>query len=203
MAYLDRDEWGPSTLAETALYWRSRVGRGRRAGAALGPQRYREVRYEDMVEDPEGTTRVLCDFVGIDFRPEMLDYHQRGAAFIASSATPEAFSGLAKPITRGMRDWRTQMDPESRCVLRSDSRWPAHRPRVRPGNHPVHDADSGPGRRRAGCMAGKAGGRQGHPDHAAAAEAESPHPRLIAGSVSGDGRDRGRGNKDEMTGRVT
>ena len=113
MAYLDRDEWGPSTLAETALYWRSRVGRGRKAGAALGPECYREVRYEDMVDDPEGTTRSLCDFAGIDFRAEMLDYHERGAAFIASSATPEAFSGLAKPITRGMRDWRTQMAPDA------------------------------------------------------------------------------------------
>jgi hypothetical protein len=109
MSYLDRSEWGPATLSEAAHYWRDRVGRGRAAGRTLGPERYREVRYEDMVDDPETTTRTLCEFLDLDFRPELLRFHERGHEFIASSATPEAFSGLAKPVTRGMRNWRTEM----------------------------------------------------------------------------------------------
>jgi len=109
LGYLDRDEWGPSTVAEAALYWRSRVSRGRDAGRSIGENRYIEVRYEDMVDDPEFTTRRVCSFLGLDFEPAMLQFHEKGEAFIASSNTPEAFAGLAKPITKGMRDWRTQM----------------------------------------------------------------------------------------------
>ena len=111
MAYLDRDEWGPSSMGDAAHYWRSRVSRGRRAGKALGA-RYREVRYEDMVDDPEAVTRDLCDFLGLTFDPSMLRFHEKGASFIAESNTPEAFQNLAKPITKGMRDWRIQMAPD-------------------------------------------------------------------------------------------
>lgn len=112
MAYLDRDEWGPSSLADAAHYWKSRVGRGRRAGRRLGPGRYREVRYEDMVDDPEDVTRELCDFLGLEFDPAMLRFHEKGADFIAQTHDPAAFRNLAKPITKGMRDWRTQMTPD-------------------------------------------------------------------------------------------
>lgn len=109
LGYLDRDEWGPSTVAEAALYWKSRVSRGRSGGASLGPARYLEVRYEDLVDEPEKTTQRVCEFIGLDYRDEMLRFHERGAEFIATSNTPDAFAGLAKPVTKGMRDWRTQM----------------------------------------------------------------------------------------------
>ena len=111
LGYLDRDEWGPSTIGEAAMYWRSRVARGREAGRALGSDRYVEVRYEDLVDDPDKTIRLVCDFLGLEFHDEMLRFHERGQEFISVSNTPDAFGGLAKPITKGMRNWRTQMAP--------------------------------------------------------------------------------------------
>jgi hypothetical protein len=112
LAYLDRDEWGPSSLGDAAHYWRSRVTRGRAAGRALGPDRYREVRYEDMVDDPERVTRDLCTFLGLEFEDAMMLSHERGREFIAGTKDPGAFVNLARPITKGMREWRTQMDPD-------------------------------------------------------------------------------------------
>ncbi len=112
LAYVDRDEWGPSSVADAAHNWKSRVGRGRKAGTRLGPERYREVRYEDMVEDPEAMTQQLCAFLGLEFDPAMLRYHEKAEAFIASTHDPAAFGNLAKPITKGIRDWRRQMGPD-------------------------------------------------------------------------------------------
>ncbi|MGI8823935.1 MAG: sulfotransferase family protein [Acidimicrobiia bacterium] len=111
LGYLDREEWGPSTLPDAAFYWASRVGRGRAAGRRLGPGRYLESRYEDLVADPEGVTRRLCDFLDLGYEEQMLRYHEQGARFIAGTKDPQAFGGLAQPITKGMRDWRNEMAP--------------------------------------------------------------------------------------------
>jgi hypothetical protein len=109
LAYVERPEWGPRTIAEAAMYWRSRVERGRESGARLGADRYYEVRYESLIADAEGTVRGLCDFLGLEFYPAMLDYHKRGQTLAASTKDPQAFTALSKPPTAGLRDWRKQM----------------------------------------------------------------------------------------------
>ena len=109
LSYLERPEWGPKTMAEAAQHWKSRVTRGRRGGEALGRSRYREVKYEDMVADPEQVTRELCEFLGLGYAADMLNYHRHGAEFIAETKDPEAFKNLAKPVTKDLRDWRDQM----------------------------------------------------------------------------------------------
>jgi hypothetical protein len=109
LAYVERPEWGPRTIPEAAMYWSSRVERGRDSGRRLGPDRYQEVRYESLIADAEGTVKDLCRFLGLEFHPAMLDYHQRGETLAASTKDPQAFTALSKPPTRGLRDWRTQM----------------------------------------------------------------------------------------------
>ena len=108
LSYLERP-WGPSTVIEGALYWRSRVSRGRAAGKKLGPQRYTEVRYEDLVADTENEVRRICEFLDLPYKPEMLRYHEKADQFVAGSHDPEAFKNVAKPPTQGTRDWSELM----------------------------------------------------------------------------------------------
>jgi hypothetical protein len=109
-AYLARP-WGPSTVEQAALYWRRRVGQGRRDGQRLGAGHYREVRFEALVEDPEAALRSLCDFVEVDFDPAMLRYYERADA-AQIDAHPGQHRGLSQPPTKGMRDWRSELDPD-------------------------------------------------------------------------------------------
>ncbi len=44
------------------------------------PERVHTLRYEDLVTDPEGTLRTLCDAVALEFTPDMLTYDPRRAA---------------------------------------------------------------------------------------------------------------------------
>jgi hypothetical protein len=95
---------------EAALHWRLRVSRGRRAGRALGPGRYHELRYEDLVADPDRTLRALCDAIALPFSPAMVD-HRAGAAEVARTTShPEYHRHLAEPLTADLRDWRRDLD---------------------------------------------------------------------------------------------
>lgn len=62
---------------EQAARWVKRIGKSREQARELGGGRYIEVRYEDLVRDPEATLRRICEFVELDWDPEVLDYHRR------------------------------------------------------------------------------------------------------------------------------
>jgi hypothetical protein len=88
--------------------WARRVSRGRSAGRVLGPGCYREIRYEDLVADPERELRRLCGFVGLDFDPAMLRYHERAERLLASMPDRHRHERIALPLAP-VRDWRSQM----------------------------------------------------------------------------------------------
>lgn len=104
-------DFGPDDLASAALFWKRRVLAGRADGARLGPDRYLEVRYEDLVADPEETLRGLCAFAGIEFDPAMLEYHRRAGELIDGLRRPDHVQGVRQPPTPGLRDWRATMAP--------------------------------------------------------------------------------------------
>lgn len=114
LAFLDMPEgvvtktWAhPRSPAGFACEWRTEVRRARELGRRVGPSRYLEVRYEELVADPEGVVRSICAFAGLPFEPEMLEY----AGAVDVSGKPH-HQRLLTPPTRGVRDWRTQMSRE-------------------------------------------------------------------------------------------
>lgn len=117
LSYLERPEWGPETMAEAANHWKSRVRRGQAGGRAVGEDRYLEVRYEDLVGDPEHETRRVCRFLGIEFEEEMLHYHSNSKDFISSTKDPEAFKNLARPVTAGLRNWQDEISASDRRLF--------------------------------------------------------------------------------------
>lgn len=117
LSYLERPEWGPETMAEAANHWKNRVRRGRSAGRVIGTGRYMEVRYEDVVADPETVARAVCDFLGLEFEEGMLRYHEKSKEFIASTKDPEAFKNLSRPITGGLRDWEDEISSGDRHLF--------------------------------------------------------------------------------------
>ena len=70
-AYVDAT-FGPTTLSSAAWVWRTQVTRAPEAGAVLGPERYLEVRYEELVADPEPTLRRVCSHIELPFDPAMV-----------------------------------------------------------------------------------------------------------------------------------
>jgi len=98
--------FGPADVAEGALVWRRVVSAGRRAGSELGPGRYCELRYEDLLNDPEAEIRRLAEFVSLDFHDDMLQYFERGNEIVGSAWHHRH---LNLPPTKGLRNWRIEM----------------------------------------------------------------------------------------------
>jgi len=71
-----RQDFGFDDIFECAAAWREQVEWVRRIGVVLGPTRYSEVRYEDLVERPETELRRLCAFLGLPWASSMLEYHR-------------------------------------------------------------------------------------------------------------------------------
>jgi hypothetical protein len=92
----------PRTAAQFAARWRTEILAARRLG---GP--YLELRYEDLVSDPERELRRVCEHASLPWEPGMLDH--TGVAEVAKM--PE-HRNIAKPPTAGLRDWRNEMSRE-------------------------------------------------------------------------------------------
>jgi len=116
LAYLERDK-GPATVAEGAFHWKLRVSRGHRAGQGLGPDRYREFHYEVLIDDPEATVRTICDYLGLDFHEEMLDYKGTAERFLAEAKNPADHQHLTMAPTKGLIDWRRSMSADDLALF--------------------------------------------------------------------------------------
>ncbi len=107
--------WGHAYHGEQFEWTRAiRRGFGYR-DSALAPQ-ILEVRYEDLVCDVAGTLRRICDFLGEEFEPAMLERQQTGDTLVA----PEwrhIHGKLAKPVTAdAVATWRRKLSA-AECFL--------------------------------------------------------------------------------------
>jgi Sulfotransferase family len=96
----------PRTAPQFAARWRTEILAARQLGTHVG-DRYLELRYEDLVTEPERELRRVCEHASLRWEPAMLDY--AGTSDVASM--PE-HKHLAQPPTPGLRDWRSQMSRE-------------------------------------------------------------------------------------------
>jgi hypothetical protein len=119
--------WGPSDVTRAAQLWDRRIRDAREMGAKL--PYYKEVRYEDLVEDTEPVLRHVCEWLEVDFDPVMLDYHRSAADRLKEKARDLHKPGRVRvqpaearmashalatrpPQADRLARWRSEMSPE-------------------------------------------------------------------------------------------
>jgi hypothetical protein len=98
--------WGNSPL-RTAQEWTDQVTAGRAAGARLGPARYHELRYEDLLADVQGTLRGIFDFLGVAEPAE-------SGRFLRVPENVGAARGERQVVVANREKWRRDMSPALR-----------------------------------------------------------------------------------------
>jgi len=86
VAVSQREAFGEPLLS-SAIRWRLYQKRHRGYLRRWPPERYTWVRYEDLVTEPRRELERLCQFLGEEFRPEMLQQHRRRETGFASRET--------------------------------------------------------------------------------------------------------------------
>ena len=101
------ESWGnPTSVADFAYLWRTEVHAARELGGRVGPGRYHEVGYEQLVDSPAEVLEQVCSFAGLPWEPDMLGYAEE----VDVSARPHQ-QNLKRPPTKGLRNWRTELEP--------------------------------------------------------------------------------------------
>ncbi len=109
------DNYDKGNVYEVALRWRDAIQRCRRAAKTLGPQRYLQIRYEDLADDPEGMLKGICEFLREDFAESMLDYHKNARSNVARGDN-SFHQRTTKTVNKGrVERWRTDADDEFVC----------------------------------------------------------------------------------------
>jgi len=86
--------------------WKRNVTFGRQAASWLGPSRYLEIRYEELVENTEATVRQICDFLNEPYEAAMLENTAAGKRI----AGPTGHHEVAAPVSAGsVANWKTKM----------------------------------------------------------------------------------------------
>lgn len=107
------DKWGRRDfhidVYFSARNWVRRIRQARASGGRLEAGRYYEMRYENLVQDPEKGLRPLCDFLNEPYVPEMAQPHRLGRERIQ----PGDFHAPIRrpPSTKRVGRWRREMVP--------------------------------------------------------------------------------------------
>jgi sulfotransferase family protein len=122
-------------ISTAAVWWELHVRLGRQAGNELRPELYYEIRYESLVNHPAEQCAALCNFLRLPYDDAMLRFHEGRTKTDPALSAKRAW----RPLTPGLRDWRTQMSAEeverfeaAACELLDELGYPRVVPRQRP-----------------------------------------------------------------------
>ena len=126
-----RVHFGPDTMADAATKWRDEIAKARRVGPRLG--RYIELRYEDLVADPEPCLRQVCELIDLEWDEGMLEYRERagerigeiardlerpGGEVVSAEARAKHQANVSQPLQADRAGgWRERMSLEDREVF--------------------------------------------------------------------------------------
>ena len=72
---------------------------------------YLEVRYEDLVHEPEQNVRRICTFLDLPWHPAMLQFHETGADARSPDGDYQLTHGMRPIDTTRVARWRTELTP--------------------------------------------------------------------------------------------
>lgn len=127
VAVSHRKRFGYWSCVKSSVKWPRYIAAARAAGAQLPADRYHELRYEDLVQDGEGTLRELFEFLGEQWEPSVLDFEQQAHdvpdRYHAQALARRGKAGTTDAVYRSrVGSHQRELDPFMRLLLWATAR---------------------------------------------------------------------------------
>ena len=100
--------WNEDPLGTCALWWRWQAGTGQQDGRVLGSGYYHQVKYEDLVNNPQKELTLMAKFLSIEYSDAMENYHAGKTRHAPGLSAKSAWL----PPVKNLRSWRKDMSAE-------------------------------------------------------------------------------------------
>lgn len=108
--------WSRDSLPESAWKWR-RYARATEEYQTTYSERFREIRYEALLETPETVIRGILDWLNAPFDEAVLSFHREGEGPVDPDREPWK-KKVQRPLDPGNKEkWRDQMAPGPRLLV--------------------------------------------------------------------------------------
>ncbi|GGN66314.1 sulfotransferase [Actinoplanes lobatus] len=116
VASLKETPWGPRDVDELIDIWARSADSSLRAARAYPAGVYHQLRYEDLVADPEPHLRAICDFLGEEYDPAMAHPSELAAVAVPAYKTWHALT-RSEVTTARVSSWQRRLTAEEidRC----------------------------------------------------------------------------------------
>ena len=91
----------------TTLLWKASMKRVLRLHDFVPEGQWMTIRYEDLVQEPEKSVRAICDLVGVNYQPGMLEIDSHNSSGVAQE------NGI---FTSSIGRWREKLDSNDAAV---------------------------------------------------------------------------------------
>jgi hypothetical protein len=107
---LKRQEWSKRSTPDAIGVWNRAIDYGKAARKSVPASQWHEVRYEELVADPEAKLKELCAFLEEEFDVGMLEPAKVGAKVMPSR---KSFHGLlaGAVTTKSVGGWQKHLEP--------------------------------------------------------------------------------------------
>jgi len=107
--------FGPKHIYHLAVRWRDYLLRVDDMKRQLKDGMFMEVRYEDLLDEPEAVTRRICDFIGEEFSEDMLAFYQGKVSYPTDKKN---LSNLKQPLIRSNKNkWLKEMTDQEKRIF--------------------------------------------------------------------------------------
>ena len=116
VASLKKMPWWKNNSVYAMLNWQEAIQNGKKALQKYYPNQFMEIRYEDIIDNPQESIHQVCDFLREDFSDDLLKFHK-----IADKSIPsykmDWHSGAKKEInamsigrwSKDLEDWEVSL----------------------------------------------------------------------------------------------
>lgn len=110
-------QFGSPSVIVTTKRWKKYVEMHQRLERELSTDQYMMLRYTDLINDVEGMLQKVCEFIGVDFEKDMLNFYKRDETGYAIGEKSWK-KGTLKPIqTDKNEEWKSQLKSWQKALI--------------------------------------------------------------------------------------